>query len=209
MKNAKKTIIYGINQRAQAFCRKLPAEEQQRPQRHLMNWMDWVDERTYRFLEKNVKRVPKRWKKAIAYFYTDSRIRKLYWRELNVFMGENTYANIGLIVTASPEAPVIIGDHVSISPYVTLIAIANPGCSTEMQNIPDIRDRCIKRKQITIEDEVWIGANVTILPGITVGRGSVIGAGAVVTHDIEPYSVYAGVPARKLRSISTHIEPEQ
>ena len=170
-----------------------------------MSWMDWVDERTYRFLEKNVKRVPKRWKKAIAYFYTDARIRKLYWRELNVFMGEGTYANIGMIVTASPEAPVVIGDHVSIAPYVTLVATADPNNGTEMWNIPEVRDRCVKKQQITIEDEVWIGANVTILPGITVGRCAVIGAGAVVTHDVEPYSVYAGVPARKLRSF----EPPQ
>ena len=51
---------------------------------------------------------------------------------------------------------------------------------------------------VIIENDVWIGVNVTVLPGVTVGEGSVIGAGAVVTKDVNPYTVVAGVPARKL-----------
>jgi maltose O-acetyltransferase len=54
---------------------------------------------------------------------------------------------------------------------------------------------------IVVEDEVWIGANVTILPGIRVGKCSVIGAGSVLTKDVEAYSVYAGVPAKKIRDL--------
>lgn len=49
---------------------------------------------------------------------------------------------------------------------------------------------------VTIEDDVWIGVNVTILPGVTVGKGSVLGAGAVVTKDVKPFTVVAGVPAK-------------
>jgi maltose O-acetyltransferase len=52
---------------------------------------------------------------------------------------------------------------------------------------------------VVIEDDVWIGIRVMILPGVTIGRSSVIGAGAVVTKDIPPYSVAAGVPARVIR----------
>ena len=52
---------------------------------------------------------------------------------------------------------------------------------------------------VRIEDNVWIGENVTICPGVTIGENSVIGAGAVVTKDVPPYAVVAGVPARLLR----------
>ena len=54
---------------------------------------------------------------------------------------------------------------------------------------------------VVIEDGVWIGANVTILPGVTIGRGGIIAAGAVVTKSTEADSVYAGVPAKKIRSL--------
>jgi galactoside O-acetyltransferase len=57
-----------------------------------------------------------------------------------------------------------------------------------------------------IEDDCWLGAGVTVMDGVRVGRGSVIGAGAVVTHDVPPYSIMAGVPARSIGSRS--IEPQ-
>jgi galactoside O-acetyltransferase len=52
---------------------------------------------------------------------------------------------------------------------------------------------------IIVEKDVWIGANAVILPGVTIGRGSVVGAGAVVTRNVESYSVVAGVPAKKIK----------
>ncbi|MCA9936785.1 MAG: hypothetical protein KC415_22775 [Anaerolineales bacterium] len=52
---------------------------------------------------------------------------------------------------------------------------------------------------IVIEDDVWIGFQAVILPGVTVGKGSIIGAGAVVTKDVPPYSIMGGVPARLIR----------
>lgn len=52
---------------------------------------------------------------------------------------------------------------------------------------------------ITIEDDVWIGANVTLLKGLTIGTGAVVGAGSVVTRTVAPYTIVAGVPAKKLR----------
>ena len=56
-------------------------------------------------------------------------------------------------------------------------------------------------KAVTVEDGVWIGANVTVLQGVTISRG-VIAAGAVVTSSTEPDALYAGVPARKIKSLS-------
>jgi acetyltransferase-like isoleucine patch superfamily enzyme len=60
-----------------------------------------------------------------------------------------------------------------------------------------------KRLGVVIEDDCWLGAGVTVIDGVRVGRGSVIGAGAVVTHDVAPYSIMAGVPARRIGSRST------
>jgi len=54
-------------------------------------------------------------------------------------------------------------------------------------------------KEVIVEEDVWIGINVTLLMGVTVGRGSIVGAGAVVTHDVPPYSIVGGVPARFIK----------
>jgi maltose O-acetyltransferase len=61
-------------------------------------------------------------------------------------------------------------------------------------------DQGFKDKEpVIIEDDVWIGARVIILPGVKIGKGSIVGAGAVVTKDVEPYSIVAGVPAKLIR----------
>ncbi len=57
----------------------------------------------------------------------------------------------------------------------------------------------LPHKSVIIEDDVWIGTNAIILPGVTIGQGAVIGAGAVVTKDVSPYAIVAGVPARLIR----------
>jgi len=75
-----------------------------------------------------------------------------------------------------------------------------------------IHEQGTSRKGVVIEDDVWIAANVTVLDGIRIGRGSVIAAGAVVTKEVEPLSIMGGVPARliKKRAASTtkHAPPE-
>ncbi|MNG32136.1 Virginiamycin A acetyltransferase [compost metagenome] len=62
-----------------------------------------------------------------------------------------------------------------------------------------IKEQGIYRQGITIEDDCWIGSNVTILDGVTIGTGSVVAAGAVVTKDVPPYSVVGGVPAKIIK----------
>lgn len=86
-----------------------------------------------------------------------------------------------------------IGDHVLIAPncFITdhnhghaagqLIATQDCNCSS-----------------VRLEDDVWLGAHVVVLPGVTIGRGAVVAAGAVVNRDVEPMSIVAGVPARKI-----------
>lgn len=59
----------------------------------------------------------------------------------------------------------------------------------------------ISKHSIRVEDDCWIGAGAIILYGVTIGKGAVIGAGSVVTKDVEPYSVNVGNPARKIRDV--------
>ena len=160
-----------------------------------------VDRKITNFITANVDIMPIRMTKAIAYYYPDARVRKLYLKKINVYMGEGTYSNLGLLTDATEEAPVYIGDNVSIAPNVCFITVSSPNNGKRLKEIYEIKTRLEKKGSIIIADEVWIGAGVTILPGVRIGEGSVIGAGAVVIEDVESYSVYAGVPAKKIRSL--------
>ena len=165
-------------------------------------WSFW-DSLIYKALESSVDIMPPRLQKLIANYYTDARIRKLYFDRLGVKMGEGSFANLGMkiIVSVNHRYSIEIGDNVSIGPNLTLVTEAAAGNGKEINTLPYVKEKLTKEAKIYIEDEVWIGANVVILPGVRVGRCSVIGAGAVVNSNVEPYSVYAGVPARKIRDL--------
>jgi len=84
-----------------------------------------------------------------------------------------------------------IGNMVRIGPRVNIMSNNH---NFEDRSRP-IMEQGFALGKIVIEDDVWIGANVTILPKVTVGQGAVVGAGAVVTKDVAPYTIVAGVPA--------------
>ena len=90
-----------------------------------------------------------------------------------------------------------IGDNVMMGPYVNIITRNHRFDSIE---IPMNQQGYYNHEPVIIEDDVWIGNNVIILPGVHVGKGSIIGAGAVVTKNVEPYSIIGGVPAKLIRS---------
>jgi len=163
-----------------------------------------VDEIIFRFLISKKDIMPKRFVKLIANYYTDARVRKLYWEKLGVIMGENTLPNLGFQSTSNGEKLVYIGKNVSIAPNVMLITDSCANNGEEINRIKYVKDSLTKKEKIIIEDEVWIGANVTILPGVTIGRCSIIGAGSVVTKNVEAYSIYAGIPAKKIRDLSKY-----
>lgn len=89
--------------------------------------------------------------------------------------------------------PVTLGDNVMMGPDV-LILTQNHGFSTI--DLPMRLQASSDPKPVVIEDDVWLGARAILLPGVRVGRGSIVGAAAVVTRDVEPYSIVAGNPAR-------------
>jgi acetyltransferase-like isoleucine patch superfamily enzyme len=83
-----------------------------------------------------------------------------------------------------------------MGPRVSLLAEDHNAASTD----EPIKTQGVTRLPITIEDDVWLGAGATVTGGVTVGRGSIVAAGSVVTRDVEPFSIVAGVPAALVRS---------
>lgn len=113
----------------------------------------------------------------------------------NVFVGDNFYANFNL--TLIDDGKITIGNNVLIGPNCTIVTPIHP---------LEVKDRLSEKNQknlpVVIEDNVWIAANVTILPGVTIGKNSVIGAGSLVTKDVEANSLYYGNPAKKIKDLN-------
>lgn len=109
-------------------------------------------------------------------------------------LGNYVYANFNL--TLVDDTHVYIGDHVMIGPNVTISAAGHP-------IEPNLRREAMQfNMPVRIEENVWIGAGAILLPGVTIEKNSVIGAGSVVTRDIPENVVAVGVPCRVLRPIN-------
>jgi len=109
----------------------------------------------------------------------------LFYEPWRVRIGEGTI--IGDHATLDGRAPLTIGNHVDIASEVMIFNSQHDIHSPHFDPLV---------KPVTIEDYVFIGPRAIILPGVTIGRGAVIAAGAVVTHDVPPGSISAGVPAK-------------
>lgn len=106
----------------------------------------------------------------------------------NLRIGNNCEINENVYIQSA-----LIGDYVLIAQNVSILAMTH---NYNDKNTPIIEQGFSAVRTVVIEDDVWIGRNVTILPGLTLGKGCVIGTGSVVTKDVLPYKVMAGVPAR-------------
>ena len=118
-------------------------------------------------------------------------------------VGENFYANFNFTVLDC--CPVKIGDNVFIGPNCTLATPMHPLLPEERNMQVDEDGNMFDleyAKPITIGSNCWFATNVTVCGGVTIGEGCVIGAGSVVTRDIPPYSLAAGVPCRVIRTIT-------
>ncbi len=110
----------------------------------------------------------------------------------HIHVGDNFHADYNC--TMLDLAEIRIGNNCLIGPDV---GIYTAGHRLE----PEGRTLDVYGMPITIGNDVWIGGNSTILPGVTIGDGAVIAAGAVVTHDVEPYTIVGGVPAKVIKKI--------
>ncbi len=108
-------------------------------------------------------------------------------------IGEGTYINYGTSIAAAKS--VSIGKHCLIGTYVNITD------NNFHQIDPDHRYELPESFPVVLADRVWLGTRVIVLPGVTIGEGSVIGAGSVVTHDIPARVLAAGVPAKVIREI--------
>ena len=114
----------------------------------------------------------------------------------NVTVGDNTYFNFG--TTLVDDYRITIGSNVLFAPNVSVAVTCHP-------MHPDLRRNGeMYALPVTIEDWVWIGMGAIICPGVTIGEGSVIGAGSVVTRDVPPYVFAAGNPCRVIRPLTDH-----
>lgn len=112
----------------------------------------------------------------------------------DVVIGDHTRIGIHNTIIG----PVCIGNHVNLAQGITVTALNH--------NFEDVTRRIdeqgISTKPVIIGDDVWIGANAVVLPGVTIGRHCVVAAGAVVTKDVPDHSVVGGVPAKILKTLS-------
>ena len=118
------------------------------------------------------------------------------WGGRHVHLGNDVYANFGL--TLVDDADIYIGDGCMLAPQVVIATAGHP-------ILPELRRAGMQYNMpIRIGNNVWLGAGVRVMPGVTIGDNTVIGAGSVVTHDIPAGVVAVGVPCRVLREIGEH-----
>ncbi|WP_346765407.1 sugar O-acetyltransferase [Rhodococcus sp. 105337] len=111
----------------------------------------------------------------------------------NITIGPRTFVNFGAVML--DVARISIGADVQIGPNVQLLTPTHP-LDAELR-----RAKWEAAEPITIGDNVWLGGGVIVCPGVTIGENTVVGAGAVVTRDLPPNVVAAGVPARVVRQV--------
>ena len=123
----------------------------------------------------------------------------------NLTIGNDVYIGPHALFLCT-ESQIFIGNKVLFGPHVTIIG-GDHRITDVGRFIYDVLDKHPEDDQdVHIEDDVWIGTNTTLLKGVTVGRGAVVAAGALVTKDVPPYAIVGGVPAKVLKYRFT---PEQ
>ena len=128
----------------------------------------------------------------------------------NIYIGDD--CSIGRNATfLSTKAKIIIKNGVMMGPNVTIIT-GNHRTDLIGKRMIDVTEKeknINDDEDVIIEEDVWIGTNVTILKGVKIERGAVIAAGSVVTKNVEQYSIYAGIPAKKIKYRFTEKQLEE
>lgn len=157
---------------------------------------------------KFLKKIRNEYLRKVAYrhyqidkgFYSGARVK--IWGKQKIIIGKNFYIGRDSFI----ESDVIIGDNVIWANRVALVGRYDhhyQQLGMPVRLSMQIRDAGYNWKGLdiitVIENDVWVGYNSTILSGITIGEGSIIAAGSLVTKNVEPYYIYAGSPAKKIK----------
>jgi acetyltransferase-like isoleucine patch superfamily enzyme len=160
-------------------------------------------------------------------YHSDLRLRKhvyigdgvVIYQDRNggpVVLGEGAHLHDDIVVEIGPGGSLTIGAHTHIQPRCQITAYKSsidigqrvqiaPHCAFYsydhgmVPGIPMSHQSLHSKGPIIVEDDVWLGVGVTVLSGVRIGKGSVVGAGAVVTHDVPEGAIVAGVPARVIK----------
>jgi maltose O-acetyltransferase len=192
--------------------RQVTAENRPEITEDLLDTRDWGVVRKLRFGIANVlyytvaRHLPY---SVRPYSFGSRRIRYAICRHMFAYCGKNVNVEHGALINSGRKiaigdnsgiglnnfisGPLVIGHNVIVGPGCTFLSMNR---DTSRTDIPMIEQGFKPAKPPIIEDDVWIGANVTVLPGRRIGRGAIVAAGAVVSRDVEPFAVVAGNPAR-------------
>lgn len=130
-------------------------------------------------------------------------VRRRAWLLSGAFIaGEGTYFNwhLSVVLERWGDLAATLGERVALAPGITFVAASGP-CYSRLAQLEGFAERHIKYAPIAVGDDTWIGANATLLPGVTIGKCCLIGAGSVVTRDVPDYAIAAGIPARVIGDV--------
>lgn len=136
--------------------------------------------------------------KHLAKNFPYLKIRLLGLKLCGFKIGKKVYIGQDLIVASmisEKSCHLSIGDRVAIGPRVTIVLASDANWSILTKHIEPIRGT------VVLNNDCWIGAGAIILPNVTIGECSIVGAGSVVTKNVEPYTIVAGVPAKTIKTL--------
>jgi maltose O-acetyltransferase len=126
------------------------------------------------------------------------------FRLSGVKIGRRTFVNMDVRFMDDWQPGLItLEDEVSVAPYVSFVATSNPN-----ESFIGREYKVAKTAPVLIREGAWLGMGAVVLPGVTVGRGAIIGANAVVTHDVEDFAIMVGVPAREIGDVREYASAE-
>ena len=143
----------------------------------------------------------KKWRKQNAHNFTNA---KVSFDSKKVHVGNGTYGELDVRHFGSEEEKLVIGNYCSIAPDVIFVL----GGEHNYKSISSFPfgtkyglkgNESIVKGPIIVEDDVWVGFRSTIMSGVTLGRGCIVAAGAVVTKDVPSYAIVGGVPAKVIK----------
>ena len=128
---------------------------------------------------------------------TDSHSGEKWTPEIKI----GNYCNIGSFSHITAVTGIYIGDNVLTGKSILITDNAHGASERRLLDIPPRLRPLSSKGPVRIEDNVWIGDKASIMPGVTIGKGSIVAANSVVTHDVPPYCMVGGIPAKILKRL--------